>query len=96
LFPFCQNELAPGKSPVKDQPEVLDILGELHVVYMDRGAHFSSCGECDMVRLGSVSFYFSVFNSFGLHIGWFAVFVKHWLDHCTWLMLHYHRQMLLR
>jgi hypothetical protein len=50
--------LMPGKSSVKEQLEIVDIffLGELDVVYMDRGAHFSSCGECDD-RFGPVSFY---------------------------------------
>jgi hypothetical protein len=49
----------PGKSPVKVQPKVLDIIiwGELQVVYVDRGALFFSYGECDVDRLGSVSFY---------------------------------------
>jgi hypothetical protein len=49
-------------SPVKVQPEILDIffLGELHTVYMDRGrggASFSSFSECDVNRLGTVSFH---------------------------------------
>jgi hypothetical protein len=47
----------PGKSPVKVQPEIhVIILGELRVVYMDQWARFSSCGECDMDRLGSAAF----------------------------------------
>jgi hypothetical protein len=55
--------LVPGNSSVKVQPEILDIvLGELHVVYMDRGARFSSCDEFDVDRLGSVSFYSPFFN----------------------------------
>jgi hypothetical protein len=58
--------LVPGKSPVKVQPEVLDIfsLGELHVVYMDRegGGHFSSCGECDVDQFRPVSFYSPFFK----------------------------------
>jgi hypothetical protein len=38
----------PGKYPVKVQPKILDVffLGELHTVYMNRGAGFSSCSEC--------------------------------------------------
>jgi hypothetical protein len=42
MFPFCKNEFAPGKSPVKVQPEILDIffLGEFNVVYMDWGGTF--------------------------------------------------------
>jgi hypothetical protein len=41
------------------QPEILDIffLGELHIVYMDWGAHSSSCGECCTDRPESVSSY---------------------------------------
>jgi hypothetical protein len=59
----------PDKSSVKVQPEILDIffLGELHVVYMDRGgggACFYSYGECDVDRLGSVSLYSPCLNQF--------------------------------
>jgi hypothetical protein len=35
-----------------------------HVVYMDRGARSSSCGECDVDRLGSGSFYCPFLNQF--------------------------------
>jgi hypothetical protein len=37
LFPFCEN-VCTSKSPVKVQPEILDILilGELHIVCLDR------------------------------------------------------------
>jgi hypothetical protein len=57
-FSFCEYVFAPGKSPVKVQPEILDILfEELPVVYMNRGPRFSSCGECYVDRLGTVSFY---------------------------------------
>jgi hypothetical protein len=36
------------------QSKILDIfsLGELDIVYMDWGACFSSCGGCDVDRLG--------------------------------------------
>jgi hypothetical protein len=70
MFPFCENVFVPSKSPVKVQPELLDIfffLADLYVVYTDRGggkAHFSSCGECDMGRLGSISFYSPLFKDF--------------------------------
>jgi hypothetical protein len=47
----------PGKSPVKVQPEILDIFfGELYIVYVDREARFTSYVECNMGQLGSVSF----------------------------------------
>jgi hypothetical protein len=39
-------------------------LGELHVVYTERGACFSSCGEFDVDRLGSISFYSQFLNKF--------------------------------
>jgi hypothetical protein len=42
-------------------------LGELHIVYMDRVASFSSCSECYVDRLGSVSFV----SPFLIHI-WIA------------------------
>jgi hypothetical protein len=56
----------PGKSPVKMQPKILDIfsLGELHIVYMDWKARFSSCGECYMDQLGCVSFILNFLNHF--------------------------------
>jgi hypothetical protein len=64
----------PGKSPVKVLLELLHIfLGELHVVYMDWGARFSSHGECDLDQLGSIGFYSPFLNSFGLQLGWLAV-----------------------
>jgi hypothetical protein len=55
---------APGKSPVKVQPEILDIffVVELNVVFTDRKARFSLCGKCDVGRFGSVSFYSSFLN----------------------------------
>jgi hypothetical protein len=45
---------APGKSPVEVQPETLDIylLRKVYADYVDWGPGFSSCGECDMDRLG--------------------------------------------
>jgi hypothetical protein len=46
------------KSPVEMQPEILDILlKKVHAVYVDWRAGFSSCCECDMDRLGFLSFY---------------------------------------
>jgi hypothetical protein len=54
----------PSKSPVKVQPKILDIfLEELYAVYMDQESCFSLCGECDMDRLRSISFY-SPLNQF--------------------------------
>jgi hypothetical protein len=53
------------------------------------GARFFSCGECDVGRLGSVSFYPPFFKPLGLQVGWFARSVKQWLDHCPWLVLQY-------
>jgi hypothetical protein len=45
-------------SLVEVQPEIPDIfLGELYVVYMAQGERPPSCGDCDVDRLGSVSFY---------------------------------------
>jgi hypothetical protein len=47
------------------QPEILNIfLGELHIVYVDRAGRFSSCGECDMGRLCSVSLYYPFLDQF--------------------------------
>jgi hypothetical protein len=59
LRPFCEYVFAPGKSPVEVHPEILDIflLRKLYAVYTDWRAGFSSCGECEMDRLGFVSFY---------------------------------------
>jgi hypothetical protein len=72
VIPSCENVFVLDKYPVKVWPKILDIiiLGELHVLY-GPGAHFSSCGECDVDRLGSVSFYSPFLNHF-----WFAVSVK--------------------
>jgi hypothetical protein len=58
-FRFVKICFAPDKSPVKVQLEILDIffLGELHIVYMDRGARFLSYGESDVYQFGSVSFH---------------------------------------
>jgi hypothetical protein len=58
LLPFCECVFAPGKSPVEVQPEKLDIflLRKVYAVYVDWRAGFSACGECDMDRLGLVSF----------------------------------------
>jgi hypothetical protein len=48
----------PGKSPVKVQPEVLDILAELHIVCMGGGggAHFKSVGEFYWTELDPLPF----------------------------------------
>jgi hypothetical protein len=47
----------PGKSPAKVHLKILDIIfGELRVVCMDRGARFSSCGECYVTDLDSLAF----------------------------------------
>jgi hypothetical protein len=47
------------------QPEILDILlRKVYVDFMDRGAGFSWCGECDMDRQGSLAFIFHFFNNF--------------------------------
>jgi hypothetical protein len=63
-FPFCENMFVRGKSPVKVQRQILDIifLGELYVLYMELGARFFSYGECDVDRFGSASFYFPFLN----------------------------------
>jgi hypothetical protein len=55
-------------SPVQAQPEILDIfiLGELHIVYMNGGVRFISCGECDVDRLGSITFYSPFLNQFSI------------------------------
>jgi hypothetical protein len=82
----------PDKSTVKVLLVILDIffLGKLNIVYMDRGACFFMCCECDMDRLGSISL-----TSFGLQVGWFAVSVNQSIDHCPWLLMHYRQQRLL-
>jgi hypothetical protein len=56
--------------------------GKLHTVYMDRAAYFSSYDECDVDLLGTDSLYSQFLISFRLQLGWFAVSVKQWLDHC--------------
>jgi hypothetical protein len=50
---------APGKSPVKVQPEILAIflLRKVYVVYVDWWAGFSLCGACDVEQLGFINFY---------------------------------------
>jgi hypothetical protein len=55
----------PGKFPVKVQPKIFDIffLGELHIIYTDRGLRFSSCSECYMDRLGFIGFHSPFFKS---------------------------------
>jgi hypothetical protein len=58
LPPFYEYVFAPGKSPVEVQPKILDILllRKVYIVYMDWRPGLSSCGECDVDRLGFVSF----------------------------------------
>jgi hypothetical protein len=68
--------------PCRVQPELLGIslLRKVYVVY-DWQSDFSSFGECDMDRLGFVSFLSS--NSltiFVFRLGWFAVSVKQCLS----------------
>jgi hypothetical protein len=48
-----------GKSPVEVQPEILDafLLRKVYAVHVDWRPGFSSCGECDVDRLGFVSFH---------------------------------------
>jgi hypothetical protein len=59
LLPSCEYVFVPEKSPIEAQPEILDIflLRNVYVIYMDWGAGFSSCGECDVDRLGFIGFY---------------------------------------
>jgi hypothetical protein len=59
-------------------PDILDIiiLGELHVVYNDRGAHFSSRSECDMDQLGSVSVHSQFLNQFWIASMLFCIFYE--------------------
>jgi hypothetical protein len=84
---------APRKSPVRVQPKILGIFsGELHIVYMDRRACFSSYSECYVDCLGFVDFHSQFFKAvLGLQVGRFVVSVKQWLDHYQWLVLHYCR-----
>jgi hypothetical protein len=48
------------------QPEILDIflLRKVYVVYVDWRASISSCGECNMERLDSLSFILHLSNHF--------------------------------
>jgi hypothetical protein len=50
---------APSMSPVDMQPKILDafLFRKVYAVYMEWRAGFSSCGECDMDRLGFISFH---------------------------------------
>jgi hypothetical protein len=36
FYLFCKNVFTLGKSPARVHPEILDIVGELSAVYMDR------------------------------------------------------------
>jgi hypothetical protein len=89
LFPFSENVFVPVKSPVKEQPEILDILflRELHVSYMDWEARSPSYGECDMDRLGFVSFYSPFLNQFWVAARLVYSSVKQLVRHCPWLIL---------
>jgi hypothetical protein len=81
---MCMNYVfAPGKSPVKAQPEILDIfiMGELHVVYMDVGAKSLRVMNVTWTDFDSLALFFIFKTSFGLQVGWFAVSVKQWLHH---------------
>jgi hypothetical protein len=64
LFPLSKNMFVPGKSSVKVEPEIFDILflGELHIVDMDRWAGRTSCNEGDMSRLGFIGFHSPFFK----------------------------------
>jgi hypothetical protein len=43
LLPFCEYAFAPGKSPVRVQPKILDsLLRKVYVVYVDWRTGFSS------------------------------------------------------
>jgi hypothetical protein len=72
---------APGKSPVKVQPEALDIssLGEKHISLPVMNLTWT--------ELHSFAFILHFFASFELPLDWFAVSVKQGLDHCQWLVL---------
>jgi hypothetical protein len=61
LLPFCEYVFASGKSPVELHTEIPDIflLSKVYIVYVDWWTGFSSCGECDLDRLG-----FHFFNHF--------------------------------
>jgi hypothetical protein len=80
--------LVPDKSPVKVQPEILDIffLGEFHVVYMDGGGgHISLCVvNLTLTDVGPLAFILHFLNQY-----WIAV--SQWLEHCPWLVLQYCR-----
>jgi hypothetical protein len=77
-----------GKSPVKVHPEILDIffLGELHIIYMDLGAHFSWCGECDTDRLRSVSFHSPFLSHFWIVARLVFSVCEAYLDHLAGIL----------
>jgi hypothetical protein len=57
LLLFGENVFATGKIPVKVEHKILDIFwGGVASFYMGREARFSSCGECDVDKLGFFSF----------------------------------------
>jgi hypothetical protein len=93
LLPFCEYVFAP---PVEEQSKVRDILlRKVYVVYIDwRGADISSCGECDMGRLGFISFILHVFNHFCVASRVVYSFCEAVPDHCPWLIPKYRRLML--
>jgi hypothetical protein len=84
----------PGRSPVKVQPEILGIffLGEMHVVYVDRGTRVMNV---TWIEFDPLAFILHFLNQFGFEVGWFALCVKQWLDPCPWLVLQYRLQRLL-
>jgi hypothetical protein len=59
LLPFYEYVFAPGKSHIEVHPEILDIflLRKVYVVYVAWQTGSSLCDECDMDRLGFISFY---------------------------------------
>jgi hypothetical protein len=70
----------PGKSPVKVQPEILDIffLGSC-TLFIWTGVHISLCVvNVTRTDLDPLAFILNFFKtSFGLQLGWIAVSVKH-------------------
>jgi hypothetical protein len=96
LPPLCENVFASGNPPFNVQLEILDIFfGTYRVlIWTERSAslHMMNVKRTD---LHSFTFSFHFLTSFGLRVGWFAVFVKQWLDHCRLLVLQYLRQRLL-
>jgi hypothetical protein len=78
VIPSCFR--VPVKSPVNVWPEIfyIIILGSCTLFTWTGGARFSSCGERDVDRHESVTFYSPCFNQFCIG---FAVSIKKGLDH---------------